>query len=290
VAVVSAPSSNVVWALLDGTWLYRSSDRGDTWEQRRVPPGNFPRPEISFIDDKQGWLATGGVPETQCNGAGTTVWETADGGGTWQRVASVDWQHEVPGGIGYGQCKEGLSFVDPLHGYLAAWDPNRRPTIYTTPDGGHTWTSSTLPDPPGFVTQGGGFALRAGLVKRFGTTLLIPAWWMVNGAQVETEYIFRSVDRGTTWSYLATAGNGYDDLTLVTASRWLKTFNSQSAQETTDAGGTWHSYASDYPYPAGEPSSFAFGDSLVGYGTVGGTIHRTVDGGLHWASTKTPGV
>jgi glycosyltransferase involved in cell wall biosynthesis len=64
-------------------------------------------------------------------------------------VASVDWQHQVLGGIGYGQWKEGLSFVDAMHGFLGAWDPNHRPTIYATADGGFTWASSTLPDPPG---------------------------------------------------------------------------------------------------------------------------------------------
>jgi len=32
-----------------------------------------------------------------------------------------------------------------------------------------------------------------------------------------------------------------------------------------------------------------FGDSLVGYATVRGSIQRTVDGGAHWVMIKTPG-
>ncbi len=289
-AMLSAPSTPAVWVLDSNMDLYRSVDQGNTWLQRPIPPGNFPKPDVSFIDDRQGWFATGGVPETQCNGAGTVVWHTADGGDTWQRVASVDWQHQVLGGIGYGQCKEGLSFVDAMHGFLGAWDPNHRPTIYATADGGFTWASSTLPDPPGFVTEAGGFALRAGLVKGFGKTLLIPAWGMPDGAQMETEYIFRSVDGGATWAYLATPGYGSNNVTLVTESRWLKLFNNQSALETTDVGRTWHSYPSDYQDAAGVPSIFVFGDPLVGYGTVRGAIQRTIDGGLHWALIKTPGV
>ncbi len=289
-AALSPPSSTVVWVLVERSYLYRSLDRGNSWQQRPIPPGNFPNPEISFIDDQQGWFATGGVPETQCNGAGTVVWHTADGGNTWQQVASVDWQHQAAGGIGYGQCKEGLSFVDAMHGFLGAWDPNRQPTIYATADGGHTWFPSTLPDPPGFVTQGGGFALRPGLVKGFGKTLLIPAWGMQEGAQMETEYVFRSVDGGATWTYVATVGQGINNVTFVTESRWLRIFNNASALETTDAGRTWHSYPSDYQDAAGVPSVFVFGDPRVGYGTVRGGIRRTVDGGLHWVMIKTPGV
>jgi photosystem II stability/assembly factor-like uncharacterized protein len=259
------------------------------WQQRPIPPGNFPRAEISFIDDRQGWLTTGGVPETQCNGAGTAVWHTSDAGTTWQQVASVDWQHQVPGGIGYRQCKEGLSFVDAMHGLLGASDPNSRPTIYRTADGGHTWAPSTLPNPPGFVTLGAGDALTPGLAKGFGKTLLLPAWGMQPGAQVETEYIFRSVDGGATWTYIAIGGQGINNVTFVTESRWLKLPNSGNGFETTDAGKTWHSYPSDYQSAAGVASVFAFGDGLVGYGTVRGGIRRTVDGGLHWTWIKTPG-
>jgi photosystem II stability/assembly factor-like uncharacterized protein len=289
-ATLSAPSSDVVWVLVESMFLYRSTNRGTTWQQRPIPPGNFPGPGISFIDDQQGWFATGGVPETQCNGAGTVLWHTADAGDTWQQVASVDWQHQVLGGIGYGQCKEGLSFVDAMHGFLGAWDPNHRPSIYATADGGFTWASSTLPDPPGFVTQGAGDALRPGLAKGFGKTLLIPAWGMQPGAQMETEYIFRSVDGGTTWNYLATAGQGINNVTFVVESRWLKISNNGLALETTDAGKTWRSYPSDYQDAAGVPSIFVFGDPLVGYGTVRGAIRRTIDGGLHWVLIKTPGV
>jgi photosystem II stability/assembly factor-like uncharacterized protein len=108
-------------------------------------------------------------------------------------------------------------------------------------------------------------------------------------AQMETEYIFRSADGGATWTYLATAGPGINNVTFVTQSRWLKISNSGSALETTDAGKTWHSYSSDYQNAAGVPSVFVFGDSLVGYGTVRGGIQRTVDGGLHWSLIKTPG-
>jgi photosystem II stability/assembly factor-like uncharacterized protein len=283
--MLSVSSNNAIWVLVDNHVLYRSTNRGTTWEQRPIPPGNFPRPDISFVDDQQGWLATGGVPETQCNGAGTTVWHTVDGGKTWDQVVSVG-----PGAMGYRQCKEGLSFVDPMHGFLGASDPNSRPTIYRTADGGYTWTASTLPDPPGFVTQAGGFTLNPGLVKAFGRMLLLSAWGMQDGGPRETQYVFRSVDGGATWIPLVTVGQELNNIAFVTEWRWLRISNDGSALETTDAGKTWHAYSTNYEDAAGVSSVFVFGDSLIGYGTVRGGIRRTVDGGQHWSLIKTPGV
>src|SRR5207253_3771547 len=49
-AQLSAPSGTVVWALVAGTRLFRSSDRGDTWEERTLP-SQVINPDVSFIDD-----------------------------------------------------------------------------------------------------------------------------------------------------------------------------------------------------------------------------------------------
>jgi photosystem II stability/assembly factor-like uncharacterized protein len=113
---------------------------------------------------------------------------------------------------------------------------------------------------------------------------------LVAGAQAETEYVFRPVDDGASWSYLVTVGSGPVGVTFVTLSRWLKLSNDGTGMETTDSGKTWHSYPNGYQNAAGVASTFIFGAPLVGYGTVRGGISRTVDGGLHWTSIKTPGV
>lgn len=287
-AVLSAPSREVVWVVIEGSYLYRSTDRGNTWQQRPLPPhaGGGTPAQPAFVDDHQGWLFYGGVPETQCNGDTAEVWRTTDAGTTWQLVA-----HILPGSAGYAQCKEGLSFIDPMHGFVGADDPNRPPTIYRTSDGGLTWSGSTLPDPPGFVTEGAGVTLRAGLVKGFNETLLLQAWGREGGAQTETDYIFRSTDGGASWKYLsrATRANGITSITFVTATRWVQIGNDGSGLETTDAGQTWHAYRCDYQSAAGVSSLFVFADSQVGYGTVRGGIQRTVDGGSHWLQIKTPG-
>jgi photosystem II stability/assembly factor-like uncharacterized protein len=287
-AQLSAPSANVVWAFFAQGLLFRSTDRGNTWAQRRLPPnpgGGSPR-EISFVDEQNGWYSIGGVPESQCNAAGTEVWRTTDAGSSWQRIAFVTIPPTLQSDSGFApaQCKEGLSFIDAAHGFLGAWDPNHKPTIYRTSDAGRSWKGSTLPDPPGFVTQAGGISLRVGLVKAFGSTLLAPA----SSGQGE-QYVFRSTDGGATWNFLAKGGNGSVGVTFASATRWLRIGNDASETETTDAGTTWHAFANDYRDAAGVASVFVFGSDLVGYGTVRGGIHRTQDGGLHWVKLTTPG-
>jgi photosystem II stability/assembly factor-like uncharacterized protein len=199
-------------------------------------------------------------------------------------IASVSSPQGGTGAIAFAQCKQGLSFIDPTHGFLGAWGNLARPTIYRTSDGGRSWAGATLPDPPGFVTQGGP-GLRAGLVNGFGSNLLVLAM-----SEQGDGYVFRSTDGGTSWAYVARAGGYAYSFTFVAASRWLVIGNDSSAVETTDAGKTWHPYTTDYSNAAGVGTVFVFGDAQVGYGTVRGGIERTVDGGAHWSIIQTPGV
>jgi photosystem II stability/assembly factor-like uncharacterized protein len=286
---VSAAPDGVVWAFVAGVALFRSGDRGDTWEQRPLPPyqGGGGPPEIAFVDAQDGWYSTGAVPETQCNGAGEQVWRTADGGAGWQVVASVSLPTGGGSGIAAAQCKQGLTFIDTAHGFLDAWDDNHPPTIYRTSDGGQTWRGSTLPDPPGFTTQPGGFALQAGPVRGSGSNLFVPAYTSAGG--VARQYVYRSTDGGATWAYAATPPNQGDTVAFVSATRWLQIIEPGQSMETTDAGKTWHAYPSDYAQAAPIAPQVVFGDPLVGYATVRGAILRTTDGGLHWAYIDTPG-
>jgi photosystem II stability/assembly factor-like uncharacterized protein len=91
-------------------------------------------------------------------------------------------------------------------------------------------------------------------------------------------------------TYLAAAPDPGVSIAFVTATRWLQISNAQGeSKETTDAGRSWHAYASDYGNAAPITSEFVFGDAQVGYATVRGGIQRTIDGGLHWTGLKTPG-
>jgi photosystem II stability/assembly factor-like uncharacterized protein len=279
---VSAPSSSVVWDLVMDQYLYRSTDRGKTWEQRPLPPAVGLPPVISFISDREGWLLSTGSPETQCNAQVATVWHTTDGGATWQNLGA--------NGIGAPQCKNSLSFVDAMHGYIGAWDDNHGPSIYYTSDGGLTWkVCSEIADPPGFTTKGAGVTLQIGAVRGFGSILLAPATGSQNGAPVE--YVYQSADAGASWSYLATASIPEVSIGFVTATRWLQLVDAGRSAETTDAGKTWHVSASQYSQAAPVAAQVVFADDQVGYAIIPsrGDLQITVDGGLHWTDVSVPG-
>src|SRR5689334_513563 len=111
---IEAPSTNVVWALVNYDHLYRSIDQGGHWEQRPMPPEAGVRPMVSFVDDHEGWLLAPGSPTTQCQEAADAIWHTADGGSTWQQLAAR--------GIASKQCKSGIWFFDSKQGVVGAWD------------------------------------------------------------------------------------------------------------------------------------------------------------------------
>ena len=289
-ARISAPSPDVVWALVAGQRLFRSTDQGLTWQEHNLPAGSL-FSDISFVDESDGWVLRGGPSAGQCSYGGATVWQTTDAGSSWNIVSQVNpppasGERSAAGAIGFAQCKDNISFADKQRGFLDAWDENSAPTIYRTFDGGVTWSSSKLTDPPGFRTLGAGDALRVGPVKAFGAMLLVAAGGMQpDGPHT---YAFQSTDGGATWTYTATiATTATINFAFGTATRWLVLNNDGSGQETLDAGKTWHAFTSDYNDAAGVASTFVFVDGRIGYGTVRGEIRLTTDGGSHWSLIKT---
>jgi photosystem II stability/assembly factor-like uncharacterized protein len=270
---LSVPSKPIVWALENGSLLFLSEDEGNTWQQRALPPplAGGATVEISFVDATYGWAAT-------CPGGTTTIWRTTDGARSW---VTLDTTPDTA-----GVCLRALSFVDRTHGFVSASPVDAKPTVYRTADGGATWSSSTLPDPPGFQTAPG-FALNAHAVVQLGTTDYVTAYGLQpDGGKA---YVFKSTDGGGSWVFAADVPNISVSVAFVTASRWLQVIAPGQSVETTDAGKSWHAYVSDYSQAAPVTPQVVFADSSVGYATVRGEIQRTTDGGAHWTRIKTPG-
>ena len=273
-AEVSAPSTNVVWVLVAATRLFRSSDRGDTWVERSIPPG-LVSTEIAFADDTRGLLLNTGNATTDCQTQTVSLGKTVDGAASWQQVPQT--------GIADAMCKQGLTSADPTHAFLAASRPGTNPVIYRTADGGTSWTASApLPTPPNLASHGALYITVMGRPRAFGSVIL------VEGGAGQTKDIFRSTDGGATFTF-ASAVTPEGAVAYVTATRWLFISPPDSSMETTDGGVTWHPYTTDYSQAAPIAPDVVFGDANVGYATVRGAIQRTTDGGAHWTTIKTPG-
>jgi photosystem II stability/assembly factor-like uncharacterized protein len=277
-AQLTAPSGTVVWALVAGTRLFRSSARGDTWVERTIPPG-LANVEVSFADETNGFLLSPGAPAGPCETQTASIWKTADGAASWQQVPAT--------GIADAMCKRGLASSDTAHAFLTAYGPNSGPLIYRSVNGGLTWTGSKpLPDPPGFTfTKPGGVVILPGRPRAFGSIVLIDA----RPYDQQTRYLFRSTDGGATFAYASTPPIVEGTVAYVSEARWLQIAPPSASKETTDGGATWHAFITDYSQAAPVTPDIVFGDPLVGYATVRGEIQRTTDGGAHWTSIKTPG-
>jgi hypothetical protein len=268
--VLSAASANVVWALLDYQHLYRSTDQGNHWEQRSVFAGPFR--SVSFIDEQDGWLLDAGSAATQCQEVTPFfIWHTVDAGSTWQQSPA--------NGISPSQCTNGIWFVDAMHGFVSAWDPNHQPTVYRTSDGGNSWAATTLQDPAYFKSQ-------PDWIRRFGSTLYLEAFGSQGDPNLphDNQFVLKSTDGGASWSLVIKVPSRA--VVMTTESRWLDYTAPGQAMESVNGGQQFHPYASDFNLAA---TQLVFADANVGYAVDPGVIQQTTNGGAHWATLVTPG-
>jgi photosystem II stability/assembly factor-like uncharacterized protein len=268
-AQIAAAGAGVVWVFINGDHLFRSTDKGDTWTQRTLPQGISTNARIAFVSGNDGWFMSSGSAAAQCSGQPVTLWRTSDGAATWTKVDAI--------GIDAAQCKDAVAFVDAQRGYIGASDPNTQPKIYRTTDGGKTWNTTTLPNPP---------AQRPTTFADFGSVVLVSA---ENGGAPSRYYSFRSSDSGASWTGASAGPVEGVPIVFISATRWIQIGAPNQSQETTDGGASWHAFTTDYQQAAPVAPQIVFGDATTGYATVRGSIQRTADGGAHWTAIKTPG-
>jgi photosystem II stability/assembly factor-like uncharacterized protein len=264
IAQLSAPSRDVVWALVAGELLFVSTDRGTTWQHHPLP-ARAPT-VIAFSNETKGVALTYATSGPGCRTESFRLWRTVDRGANWDQTTTA--------GIAASECSDlDLWFVDPSNGFLVV-SRTGGGAVYRTTDVGATWRALAMPS--------GSAARSFGEVRSFGSTLLLSA------IEAGRTLVYRSTDVGIAWTRLeGPVGEGA--LALDTATRWLLIGPPGMSQETTDAGTTWHPFTTDYSQAAPVPPQVAFADAEVGYATVRGSIQRTLDGGVHWERIETPG-
>ena len=98
-------------------------------------PAGFRAQSITWVSTTQGWML-GAAPcgDHTC----TTVDGTADGGATWNTLATLHAPLKVEAGPGVTEVR----FTDSSHGWVFG------PALWSTSDGGSTWTKEAPPGGP----------------------------------------------------------------------------------------------------------------------------------------------
>ncbi|WP_139992306.1 WD40/YVTN/BNR-like repeat-containing protein [Paenibacillus paridis] len=113
--------------------IYRTTNRGVTWEETTIHSKSDGMYYVYFIDENTGWI-TGQVRSEGYNNR-IEILATEDGGKGWIEVKVDDQMEE-----GY---KNGAVFTSKDHGLITATLPGE-PLLYTTSNGGEMWTKKKL--------------------------------------------------------------------------------------------------------------------------------------------------
>jgi photosystem II stability/assembly factor-like uncharacterized protein len=120
-AGLNVVNERVMWLVGAGGRVWTSTDGGQNWQAvARLPYGGHVE-FISFLDERTGWAASAESRQ---------LWATGDGGRTWKEIALP----QQAGGLAT------ITLRTTVVGYLL----DRRGVLFTTQDGGQTWSSQTM--------------------------------------------------------------------------------------------------------------------------------------------------
>ncbi|HJS29295.1 MAG TPA: hypothetical protein VJ768_06720 [Anaerolineales bacterium] len=267
------PAEPVVWFTVDGgvTWEASSPLQPHELAEFFIPG------EMRFTDPQHGSLMIH-------VGAGMShdyisLYKTSDGGREWDLAADPTTASEIQG------CqKSGMSFSGESLGWLTVDCLGVVPgaIVYQSEDDGESWSQVTLPPPetfpdlfPGascstaepllFDDQGGELLMRC----RSGST-----------GEVETNFLYRTIDRGATWESSSFPGGDLevvDDLTT-----WAV---GESIYLSQDGGRTWE-LTGAAPWVGDAEFIDKTNGWLLNPAVAQNLIARTTDGGQSWINVE----
>lgn len=176
------PNGTDVWFGVEEGGLWRSRDRGDTWQRLDAAPDTTPGTRARGVDHSDIHVVTvaGDEPRTLVVVTVGAVWTSTDDGASWEpTVASARF------GLRYARSATLLADGSALLVGVGDGTPGTVGRIHRSPDRGRTWHESVLDGEPNSTFW------------TFGTHPSDPALVL---AGTKYGHLYRSRDAGVTWA------------------------------------------------------------------------------------------
>jgi photosystem II stability/assembly factor-like uncharacterized protein len=274
-----AVSENVVWASGTRGRVARTTDGGRTWTIQTIAGADSL--DLRDIDASSAThartLSAGPAERGQARIFGT------DDGTRWTTQLETTQQGIFLNALSFWDTKHGIALSDPVGGMLV---------VFTTDDGGATWTRGPAGSAPPVLPGEAAFAASGTCLAVQGASNV----WIGTGGGSRAR-VFRSTDRGRTWSvaetpvHAGTSASGIFSIAFSDAMHGVVVGGDYTKPKepfdnvavTSDGGRSWK--LAKGPLPHGYMSGVAFvpGTSereLVAVGLAG--TARSTDGGESW--------
>lgn len=286
VRYVSAVDSNVVWICsYDGSGgganrqdFSRTTNGGALWTAGTTgAPTNYDWSMIYGVNADTAFA----MYFDAVAGSGGGIWRTTDGGATWTQlgVGSIFNANSFPDVVHFWNSNDGWAMGDPNNGYFE---------MYTTHDGGNTWTRVPQANIPANLSG------EYGIVGHY-SVIGDNIWFDTQKGRV-----YRSNDRGQTWRVSSTGitvpSTGAIDICFYSASQgiarlYTATTGVSIVKTTSDSGATWTTLAttgnfwgSDVKYVPGTVSKLVSTGADATNGFTGSSYSN--DGGATWVDIE----
>lgn len=285
---LSVVDAKTVWVSGSRAKFLRTTDGGTTWKLDSIAGADsLDLRDIHAFDATTAVAISAGPAEK----GQAKIFRTTDAGATWTTVFTTDQK---------GVFLDAVSFWDARHGIVLSDPVGEKFYLLVTDDGGSTWSRVPPENLPSTLPNEGAFAASGTCLTVQGSS---NAWIATGGATIAR--VFRSADRGRTWTVAETpvhSGDGgaagifsvaFDDANtgVVVGGNYSQAKTPYvNVALTSDGGATWR--AASGPTPPGYLSAVTFvpgtnARTLVAIGLVGTAISG--DGGERWSMADTVG-
>lgn len=183
---IHAVDHQVVWAAGSNGRVVRTEDGGQSWSTFWVPGADSLQfRDVHAFDALHAYVISIG------NGTDSRIYRTVDGGATW------DLSFENQDENAFFDC---FSFWDPMSGFAFSDSFEGEFTLIQTSDGGDSWTRIDPALVPDARAGEGAFAASGTCVQTWGDQ----QGWFATGASAVDTRVFRTTDRGDSWSDVVT--------------------------------------------------------------------------------------